>query len=465
VARLSPIAALAAAVVIVTAGCASAGASGPGGADGAAKVVPANAAAFVAASTDLTSSEWHGLGRFALDQLQKQTKLDWGNDIRPLVGDELDVALLPGDKAVAFVQPDDTSKLAAFAKQHDFATRTFGDWTAVTKDVATLDTVAAAKTHLADNTLYLAAMNRLPAHALVRAYASGAEAHTLFSSIPGQLESRLLPVGARYHVQRQKERQRGAGFVGVQEFRWLAASLVSTGAGLKLEAFAAHGALVAPGPPRFAVQPIAPYTSGLVDEIPAGVLAVVDFEVPTSAFELLPALPPTLAKVLGRNALDVATQLDAILGGETAIYVRPALPTPELTLVTQPGDTANASSAVDDLLKSLPASSPLAGVRLFRAVIGGQFVLSTTEQGIDEFRSGGAKLSADPSFLQAKEDSGMPDRTTGFVYANVKDALPLLALAGVKLPAGLPQLRSVAAYGAAAGDESTITTFVGVGGS
>ena len=58
-----PAAAVAAAAAIVTAGCASAGASGPGSLDGAAAIVPANAVAFVAANTDLGSSQWHGVGK------------------------------------------------------------------------------------------------------------------------------------------------------------------------------------------------------------------------------------------------------------------------------------------------------------------------------------------------------------------------------------------------------------------
>jgi hypothetical protein len=465
VARLTPIAALLAAVAIVTAGCASAGASGPGGADGAAKIVPSNAVAFVAASTDLTSSDWHGLGQFALDQLQQQTKLDWAKDVRPLVGAELDIAVLPAKQAVAFVQPDDATKLAAFAKQHDVVTRTFGDWTAVAKSASALDTVAAAKTHLADNTLYLDAMNRLPGNALVRVYANGDEAHALFASLPGQLESQALPTGVRFRAKPNTGKNRSFGFMGVQQFRWIAAALVGTGDGLELQAFAPHGALTAPSQPRVALQPIAPYTAGLPDEIPANVLAVADFQVPAGGFELMQALPAPIQKALGPAAADLSNQLDSIFGGETAIYVRAALPMPELTFVTQPADTAAAAKTLDDLVKGVPASSPLAGVQLHTAVIGGEFVASTTQQGIDDFRGGGPKLSADPTFVEAKKQSGMPDQTTGFVYANLKDALPLLALAGVKLPAGLPQLRTLTAFGAAAHDESTFTTFVGVGAS
>jgi hypothetical protein len=102
------------------------------------------------------------------------------------------------------------------------------------------------------------------------------------------------------------------------------------------------------------------------------------------------------------------------------------------------------------------------GLKLYRTTIGGQFVVSTTQQGLDDFRAGGAKLSADPSFLAAKQQSGMGNETTGFIYANVKDALPLLSLAGLKLPAGLPSLGTFIAYGGTTDTESSLTAFLGV---
>jgi hypothetical protein len=335
-----------------------------------------------------------------------------------------------------------------------------GDWTAVARDASTLDAVAAATTHLSENNLYLDAMSSLPDGALARAYADGAEAGRLFAAIPGQLESQLLPVGARYTYRPSTSTQRSTAFVGVEQFRWLAAALTSNGDGLTLHVVAPHGGLAASGPPRLAVQPIEPYTPALVDEIPAGALAVADFEVPSGGFELPSQLPKPLTDLFPGDTRDLPEQLDAIFGGETAVYVRPALPLPEVTLVTQPGDTATASSTLDDLVAQSPQLSKLT---LHRAVIGGQFVVSTTQQGIDAFRGGGAKLSSDPMYLEAKRQSGMPDRTTGFVYGNLKDALPLLRLAGVPLPQGLPELRTLAAYGAASDDRSTFTAFLGVG--
>jgi hypothetical protein len=458
--RLSPIAACAAALAIVTAGCASAGASGPGSADGAAQIVPSNAVAFVAASTDVSSSAWHGLGVYALKQAN-----DWTAELQGVAGDEVDVAVLPGDKTVAFVQAADDAKLEAFAQKHDCKLRRFGDWTAVAGDTATLDSVADAKSHLADNALYLEAMDRLQGNALVRAYLGSDEAGRFFASIPGQLESRLIPQGAKYRVRPNKPGVRTAVGVGTEQFRWLAAALTSTSAGLELRTYAPTAGLTASGPPRLAVRPIAPYASALVEEIPAGVLAVVDLELPPGAFELMPQLPAALKNLFGPNTFVLPNELDAVFGGETALYVRPAFPTPEITLVTQPADTAAASSTLDDLLESVPKDSMLANLTLHRAVIGGQFVVSTTQKGIDDFRGGGAKLAADPGFVAARKQAGMPEQTTGFAYANVKDALPLLALAGVKLPADLPQIRSVLAFGGQTERESTFSAVIDIASS
>jgi hypothetical protein len=162
------------------------------------------------------------------------------------------------------------------------------------------------------------------------------------------------------------------------------------------------------------------------------------------------------------NAASLPNQLDTLLGGETAIYVRPSLPMPEVTLVTQPADTAAASQALDEILAELPSKSMFSGIKLYRKTMGGQFVVSTTQQGLVDFSGGSARLSADPSFLAAEKQSGMGATTTGFVYANVKDALPLLSLAGVKLPAGLPSFGTFMAYGGQTDTESSFTAFLGV---
>ena len=449
-----PAAAVAAAAAIVTAGCASAGASGPGSLDGAAAIAPSNTVVFVAASTDLGSARWHGVGKQFLQKFQS---------LAPALGAELDVAVLPGKQVVGFTQPQDDAKLAALAKKHSVQTRAVHGWTAIAKTSAALDAVANATSHLSANALFVAAMKELPSGALVRAYANGEEAGQLLAAIPGQIQTSNAPPGVHFRVEKKPSKPRFIYNVATTDFRWAAAAVTSTSDGLELEAFTRTGGLTATGPPRYIVHPTPPYASALVDEIPSGALAVADLQVSPGMFENLGTLPKPLVALFGaKNADDAAIQLDALLGGETAIYARPSLPMPEVTIVTQPADTAKASTALDALLADLPPTSMFSGLKLYRTTIGGQFVVSTTQAGLDAFRSAGAKLSADPSFIAAKQQSGMGNETTGFVYANVKDALPLLAIAGVKLPAGLPSFGSFLAYGGQTDTESTLTAFLGV---
>ena len=103
-------------------------------------------------------------------------------------------------------------------------------------------------------------------------------------------------------------------------------------------------------------------------------------------------------------------------------------------------------------------------------VFGGQLIISTSQQGIADFRSAGPKLSSDPSFTAALKASSMPSQTTGFLYANLARSLPLVQaigpLLGLKLPAlgatDLSALKTLTAYATRVGDESAFTVFLEV---
>ena len=447
---LIPAAAVAAAAAILTAGCGSAGTGGPGALDGAASIVPADAVAFVAASTDVSSAAWHGIATPFLKDFQPYA---------PALGSELDVAVLPTKQVVGLTQPHDAQKLAALAATHDAQIRSIGGWTAIAKTSSALDAFAGATSHLGDSNLFIDAMNRLPSDALVRVYANGEEAAQLMQSLPGQLQGTSAPGGVRF---RYRAAANSRFNTATTDFKWAAAAVTSESGGFRLHAIVRPAGLVASGPPRFVIHPTAPYRPALVDEIPAGALAVADLQVPNGIFETMPA-PAQLQKVFGKNAPLVPGYLDGLLGGETAVYVRPGAPLPEFTLVTQPNDTAAAARALDELIGALPATNPLRGVKLVHASIGGQFVVSTSSAGIDAFRGGGDKLSSDPSFATAVKQAGMGAETTGFVYGNVKDLLPFLTLAGLHLPQGLPSIGTVFAYGDQSNGESSYQAFVSVG--
>jgi hypothetical protein len=450
---LIPAAAVAAAAAILTAGCASAGASGPGALDGAAAIVPANVVSFVAASTDRTASEWHGLAKPFLQDVQQYESA---------LGSEVDVAELPGKQVVVLTQPSDAQKLDALAAKNGAQTRKLGDWTAIAKTSAALDDVAQATTHLASSASFTAAMAELPAKALVRAYGNGDEAANVLFAIPGAMQATSAPGGVPFR--QGPTRRVGGQNVAMTAIKWIAAAVTSESGGLRAQAFVKTGGLVSPGPPRFIMRPTTPYRSSLVDEIPSGALFVADFQAPAAMFEWN-GVPKPLQRLLGTKlSVTLPTELDQIFGGETGIFVTPGAPIPTITLVTQPPtDTVSAAQALEAILNAVPDSSPLHGMKLVQATIGGQFVISTSQAGIDAFRGGGAKLSSDATFADAAKQAGMGETSTGFVYANAKDALPLLRLAGVKLPSGLPGLTTFFAYGDTAKDASTFTAFLGVG--
>ncbi len=209
-----------------------------------------------------------------------------------------------------------------------------------------------------------------------------------------------------------------------------------------------------------------PYASQLVASIPSGVLAVADFQAPSGTGSVAAPSSP-----LG-GALQ---SLGKALGGETAVYVSPGAPIPALTLVTRSSDPQGVLDALHSALAGLgSAAGPakktgsfdlgalLGALRLSHAVVGRDLVVSTSQQAVDAFTGGGQKLGADGTFREAQSAAGMPAKTTGFVYVNLKDALPavqgLASLAGASLPtADLSALRTLTAYGS--GESGGIASF------
>jgi hypothetical protein len=466
------------ALAIATVGFTAAGCGGAGGAassdlGGAASVAPSDSVGFVALDTDVSSGEWQAvdglLKKFpsqgdlmtTLQQsFEKNAKLNWETDVQPALGSELDLIALPGTagakspQLVGLTQPGDSSKLAALLPKlgKNVVSTQIGGWTAFSDSQAALDAVQGATTKLADNNTYQAANAKLSADALVRAYANGTEAQQLLDSLGTQ-----VPSGAAPSV----------------PFAWASADVVASGGGVQVNGYSRDGSLATLPANRRQVT-AQPYASSLVDEIPSGAILVADFPVMPGQFEAGDPTSPTspFEKLLGPNAAKLAADLDAILGGESAVYIRPGLPIPEITLVTQPGDTAAATQALGDVIQTLKQAVgakagglDLSSLPIVHAVNGGQLVVSTSQQGIADFESAGPKLSSDASFTSAQQAAKMPGQTTGFLYANLASALPLLQTVGpflgLQLPANLQTdagaLRTLLAFGTRSGDEAAFT--------
>lgn len=343
-------------LVLATTACGGGSQRDPLG--GAAVFVPAGVVAFLAARADAT---WQPLLRTVLHRdpphLPKDTV-------------EVDVAVLQGGTTVVMTKP-----------KH-------GDWrgTAATSQ----------QPSLADNVNYLAAVRAGPANATAQAYVRGDVAGERLAAVPGQIATIngifRNDVRVRPHLRTRTPQ------VAQLRWRWLSAWATKDGYGARLRSGGKPVARVQVVHSLQRVQPA--YSPSLLDEIPADAQRVVDVTLSPSAFSFLTAVPASVRALVPHAGSDLALQLDRLTGGETALYTRAG---GETTLVTSPSDVTAAQQALHDLR--------LTG--LHTATIGGQFVVSTTAQGIAAFRGGGPKLAG-------KAD--IPPATAGFVWERGKTA-------------------------------------------
>ena len=380
------------------AGCGGSSGAGSGSATigAGAAVAPADSVAFAAVDTDVSSGQWQAvdalLQKFPgydalLTKLQQtfeqKTKLSWANDVKPALGPELDLVVLPAasdgkPELVGLVQPADSAKFDALVQKLDagtgktFVTAQAGGWTAVASSQAALDAVTGATTHLADDNTYQDATSKLSGDALASVYANGTEAQQLLSSLGKSLPT--VTTGA--------------------QLQWVSAEVVAASGGVKVDGFLrTQGGAASPQP----------YASTLVSKIPSGALAVADFDAAS-----LPAKSP----------------IASALGGETAVYVSPGEPIPSVTLVTHPADPQAAADALDKAFAGLGSSAAggsglgaiLGNLHLYHAIDGGTLIASTSQQAIADFQGGGSKLADDSAFKDATSAASMPAETNGFVY-------------------------------------------------
>ena len=450
------------AAAVLLAGCGGSSGAGSGSSLGAgAAVAPAGSVAFVAVNTDASSSQWQAVdallqkfpGHDQLftqlqQQLQQKTGLSWSDDVKPALGPELDLVVLPAapggkPELVGLVQPGDAAKLTALLQKLDaksgktLVTAQTGGWTAIAGTQAALDAVTGASSHLADDNTYQDATSKLSGDSLATVYANGTEAQQLLGSL-----GKTVPTPA----------------TGAQ-LQWVSAGVAAESGGVKVDGYVRTQGGRSPGQP---------YASTLVSKIPSDALAVADFDASAQAAAALPK------------------NLGAALGGETALYVTAGAPIPAVTLVTHPSDPQTAAGALDKAFSDLGAAaaagssagSPLGGlgsilgnIHLYHDVVGDTLVASTSQQAISDFEGGGQKLADDGAFKDATAAAAMPSETNGFVYVNLKEALPLVeglvSMISTGLPSGtqadLAALQTVTGYATAAGDELHFAAFVQIG--
>jgi hypothetical protein len=402
-----------------------AGCGGAKPAPDAAELVPPSTQAFVKVQTDLGALP-QVLNRFpfgtqALSTVRQSLQLNGS------MGPELDLAIFKAG-TVGFTQPKDKKAFEASLGPKQLHARISG-WTVFTDSAALLDLVRHHKGKLSELPAYTDAFGRLPAGAVVRAYALPSAASGLVPSAASTLSVSVEVKGAQ----------------------WTAAALTSSGNELKLELHTKG----ATGPPS-------PSSADLVSQIPAGsVLAL--------GLGSVGRIPGSL-KVGGVDAQAIA----AALGSHAIVYVRAGMPFPEVTIASKPKDPARAVRDVGRLIAKLskttnpPVTTTVDGVTLHDVPLGavdiyyGTFddllVVSDSTDAVGALRSGGSKLRV----------PGLPDTASGFLYLDVEHALPALRsfakLANQQVPAqvdaNLKPLKTLVVYGTREGKVQSVVALL-----
>lgn len=470
---------LTAAVLALLAVGLAAGCGGGGGgsksaaAAGGASVAPKSTAFLLQLDTDFDGGPWQTLDGL-LKKFPDGTKLyssiagkgaDFEQDVKPALGPETDVLALTGedlDKSafVSLTQPRDPAKFQTMiAKDTDHpVTEEIERWEVIADDRATIDRFKRARNDgtLADSGSYKDATAGLPGDALARLYVDGA---VLTAAVSKQLKTGTGPVP------------------GVGRISWLSGAMTATETGFGLELRLKGDEIEAK-----------PFASELLSQVPADVLLALDFKGLDAFLDEL-RRNPAVEKQLGGAGKFLGTTIDDLVklfAGEGALYVRSGTPSPEITLVLKVDDEAAALATVDKLVgivalasKKAPEPVTVAGVDAKRVALGktlslvyaafdGKLVVTTAESGIDALKGGGEKLAAAQGFKDLQAAAAMPDETAGFLYANVRDALPLIDSLMKKKPMkpetrrNLEHLGATLLYGTLDGNVASLKGFVTV---
>jgi Protein of unknown function (DUF3352) len=460
-----------AALALPALGCGEASSQSAAGAS----IAPAGAKLFVSLDTTFDSANWEAgrklLAKFpdgdkAIGRLMQQLGaqgLDFEHDVKPAFGPETDLVgldLSGQGKLVGLTQPEDRAKLDALLAKADspLVSREIDGWVAFSDTQANLDEFESMRK---DGTLdgvnaYAKMSDEVASDALVHVYVapsslSGTPAAGVFGSAAPSLAVSLEPEDDGIHVE-------GAAS--------------PAGGDLFSEPFKAE----LPGQVPGGVYLYAG-TSGLDRQLGALRDAVAQAD-------------PNFDRDLARAEAQLGVSLDAdvfpLFAGESALYIRPGFPIPEITIVTQVDDERRATATMDKLANALAEydksaqvqSFDAAGVQgkrislnqfvsVYYAAFDGHLVITTSQQGIADLKSGDNRLADDQAFKDATSAAGMPDETTGFLYVDLAKALPaVFGLMGLstgqppaQLESNLEALHSLVLYGTRDGE---MAKFAGV---
>jgi hypothetical protein len=430
-------------LALLAAGCGGGGGGGNALPEGA-KATP-DLPAFVSFNTDFDSEQWKQgealLKRFPdaprlLAQIQKafrQEGVDFERDVKPALGPEFDLAWLDfakgGDNLVGLTQPKDPAKLKALLAKGDEKTftREHEGWTLIASSQELLSRFEQAGSSLADVEAFKESMEKIDDSSAVRGYVRGREVQ---QALDTALETEGAPPGIT---------------VGAGRLESLALGAKAEEKGVSFDG----GIRIDPG-----LDP-QPFKATLPGDLPKGALLYVSAnsldDMLRTSLKLVgkanPSFPEQLSQVEAALGITLEDDIYPLLGNEAAfaVYAKRPVPTLLFVLKTAGDDEKKAMRLVDRIAQLVTLSGEARtsdltiegaevhrldftneGFSLFITTHAGKTIITNGEEAVRGVLGSGEKLGDDPLFKEAKDESAMPDETTGFVYGNFEQGLAFI---------------------------------------
>jgi hypothetical protein len=438
---------------------------------GGASIVPAGVPAFVAFDSNPDSSQWQTFDQLAskfpdkqkgIDAIKKEMRddgLDWERDVKPALGPEVDIVWLDfangGENLVVLMQPDDQGAFERAIKKSNANDpgdkaiyETFRGWTVMSDKQALIDRFK-TMSDAADETLdqdpaFTKAMKSTPAEALAKAYVDGRK-------VMDEVNRQTTP------DQKKFVRQLGS-------LDWATASLAASSDGIAFDT-TFHGSL---GKLFDKGSKLEPFGAKLPNQVPRDAVLYLTFH---GTKGLLTGLRdnPTLSGPEFVPVSEVLGEIGTLFQGENALYVRPsARAFPEVTLVAEPKAGVSGRATLDRIINRFhsdlgvrPVHGKIAGAASSTLLFGefavhyadvdGKLVVTDVPAGIAGVKNPGKPLADSATYKDALRTSGMPSKTHGFLYVDIKAGTGLVeSLSGTPLPGeisrNLKPLRSAVEY-------------------
>ncbi len=465
--RLGVIAGLFGTLALLGSGCGGTETAG----SGAAGIVPAGVPAFVAVDADPDSSQWKTVDELAskfpdkqkaIDSIKKDMRddgLDWERDVKPALGSEIDIVWLDfangGENIVGLMKPDDEGAFERAIKKSNAKDptdklfyETFHGWTLFSDKQALVDRFKsmsdAADETLDEDPAFTKAMKSTPEEALARAYVDGRK-------VMDEVNRQTTPDQKKF-VQK------------LGSLDWATASLAASSDGIAFDTtiHGSLGKLFGKGPK------VEPFDAKLPNRVPRDAVLYLTFHGTKGLLSGLEKNPTFSGPQFG-PVMKVLGEIGTLLQGEDALYVRPAGGAfPEVTLVAEPKKGVSGRATLDRIINRFssdlgvrPRHHTVAGTptstlgfgdfAVHYADVNGKLVVTDLPAGIAGVKNPGKPLADSATYKDALQTSGMPSKTHGFFYVDIRAGTGLVEdLSGAQLPAevtrNLKPLRSAVEY-------------------